>query len=452
VGRRAPAWPNCKPSGSMPSAISTKCWLLPHSWQCWIRMSSTSASMPKIVSPESSRTVAGPARRPPGCACARAGRRGCRPAGRAGGWRGGCGRVAACGGRGVAWYTLRPRGPLAQWSELAAHTRLVAGSSPAGPIFPRVCSGSGPERPASAKAGQEPRVWPTFADSPLCVAGGRERPSEAPIGPGRPRCTGTGTDTHSAPAAMRSAFATGKRSSSRRNSSSRPCRRCPSSGRRSCAASAHAQGRVRGVAPQGSREAGPDAVDRRRPAARVEQPMPAHSASSFNQRSSEDWRRGTPGRCCGPGPCRARALAALHSLRWRRSISASIGCSTTTSSSRPFCLRALDLGDFLALGEGQFAPRQLGQFADAQAGVGERQVDAAPGTPPSAGLPDVLRSRSGASPATAAPAEPPPPAPAGRSVRVVSARFCGCGRPSVIFFGRSSLERVARPSPALDCR
>lgn len=32
-------------------------------------------------------------------------------------------------------YTGGP-GPLAQWSELAAHTRSVAGSSPAGPTIP----------------------------------------------------------------------------------------------------------------------------------------------------------------------------------------------------------------------------------------------------------------------------------------------------------------------------
>jgi hypothetical protein len=39
-----------------------------------------------------------------------------------------------------------PLGPVAQWSELTAHNRLVAGSSPAGPTnrfnnFHRICNG-----------------------------------------------------------------------------------------------------------------------------------------------------------------------------------------------------------------------------------------------------------------------------------------------------------------------
>lgn len=43
-------------------------------------------------------------------------------------------------------------------------------------------------------------------------------------------------------------------------------------------------------------------------------------------------------------------------------------------------LAGLDLGDLAARGQRQLAPRQLGEFADAQARVGQRQVDPARAT------------------------------------------------------------------------
>jgi hypothetical protein len=47
-------------------------------------------------------------------------------------WPGACGRRAALCAAGTL-ARVRRRGPVAQWSELAAHNRLVGGSSPPGP-------------------------------------------------------------------------------------------------------------------------------------------------------------------------------------------------------------------------------------------------------------------------------------------------------------------------------
>ena len=63
--------------------------------------------------------------------------------------------------------------------------------------------GSGPERPAAARAGLDPRVRAPFADSVIAGdagSNGPERPASAPVGPER---TVTGTVTDSAPAAAR---------------------------------------------------------------------------------------------------------------------------------------------------------------------------------------------------------------------------------------------------------
>src|SRR5262245_26141184 len=94
-------------------------------------MSSTAASMPKIVSPDSSRTVrdqtVGSWRR----MCSRRAERisvwSARRSGRRSSWSSVA--IAERGPHGIS----SPERPLAQWLELAAHTRLVAGSSPAGP-------------------------------------------------------------------------------------------------------------------------------------------------------------------------------------------------------------------------------------------------------------------------------------------------------------------------------